>query len=100
MMNYFELVPLDFKNQMNVDENAVLIDVREEYEYEDENIGGINIPMGEVLSRVNDLKDSASIYLCCRSGKRSRAIALHLSKHVAPVKVYSLAGGIEAYKQL
>jgi len=96
-MNYIELEACEFKTQLENDTNSILIDVREEYEFEDINIGGINIPMGEVLAQINDIKENASIYLCCKSGNRSRAIAYHLAPQVSPSKVYSLIGGIPAY---
>ena len=99
-MNYVELEAIDFKNQLERDTQSLLVDVREEYEHEDDNIGGTNIPMGDVLSRINDLNTNATIYIYCKSGNRSKAIAYHLAQHVAPTKVYTLMGGIEAYKQL
>lgn len=98
-MNYVELAPSDFRQQLK-ETQTILVDVREDYEHEDENIGGINIPMGEILSNLNDLKDSTSICIYCKSGKRSKAIAYHLAQHIAPSKVYTLSGGIEAYKKL
>lgn len=99
-MNYVELEAAEFKQHLEAEDNRFLVDVREEYEFEETNIGGINIPMGEVLSRINDLKDNQSVYLCCRSGKRSKAIALHLSKHLEKCQIYSLKGGIVAYQDI
>ena len=34
-----------------------LIDVREEHEYEDDNLGGILIPLGEIPDRLDELED-------------------------------------------
>lgn len=98
-MNYFELEPVVFKEQLSKDQQSLLVDVREEYEFEDENIGGINIPMGDVLSRINDLKEQTSVYICCKSGNRSKAIAYHLSQHIPECTIYALKGGIVAYKE-
>ena len=99
-MNYKELEAVEFKQHLESEHKQLLVDVREEYEFEETNIGGINIPMGEVLSRINDLKDNQSVYLCCRSGKRSKAIALHLAKHLDQCQIYSLKGGIIAYQEI
>lgn len=99
-MNYIELEAVEFKQHLEKENTPFLVDVREAYEFEETNIGGINIPMGEVLSSINDLKDNQSVYLCCRSGKRSKAIALHLIKHLEHCQVYSMKGGITAYQAL
>jgi|TARA_B110000503_G_C7164831_1_gene421378 rhodanese-related sulfurtransferase len=99
-MKFVELEAKFFKAKVELNKKAFLLDVREEYEYEDSNIGGQNIPMGEVLSHLDELKDNTDIYLICKSGKRSRAVAYHLSKELDNCKVYSCNGGIEAYTQV
>ncbi|MFT6167270.1 MAG: rhodanese-related sulfurtransferase [Vicingaceae bacterium] len=99
-MKFVELEAKAFKAEVELNKKAFLLDVREEYEYEDSNIGGQNIPMGKVLSHLDELKDNNDIYLICKSGKRSRAVAYHLSKELDNCKIYSCNGGIEAYTQL
>lgn len=99
-MNFIELEAAEFKSKYLSDNSPYLIDVREDYEFEEDNIGGVNIPMGEVLSHINDIKDNSSIYLCCQTGKRSKAIAYHLAQHLVNCNIYSCNGGIVAYKQV
>ena len=96
-MKFIELEANTFKAYIKHDKSAFILDVREEYEFEDSNIGGANIPMGEVLSHIEELKEKANIYLICKSGKRSRAVAYHLSKKLKNCNIYSCLGGIEAY---
>jgi len=99
-MNFQELKPEDFKTELERSNNAILIDVREAYEFEDNNIGGTNIPMGEILSRVSEFDQSEPIMLCCKSGKRSKTVAYHLSSQLPTKTIISLEGGVEAYKTL
>ena len=99
-MKYIELEAIEFKNYLIEDKQGLLLDVREEYEFEDDNVGGINIPMGNVLAQLNDMKDNTSIYVLCKSGKRSKAVAYHISKQLENCQVFSCMGGIEAYKQI
>lgn len=99
-MNYIELQAVEFKPHFEQSSNAILIDVREEYEHEDQNIGGQNIPMGEVMSKINQLEKFSNIYIYCRSGKRSKAIAYSLSKSLSACTIYSCLGGIQAYNEL
>lgn len=98
-MNTINLAPEDFLNQLKNSSNYLLIDVREDYEYEDFNIGGLNIPMGDLLNRLDEIKSYQTLFLCCKSGKRSQAIAFHLEKKMDKKTIYSLAGGLEAYQK-
>lgn len=99
-MKYIELLATEFKPHFEQNSNAILIDVREEYEHEDLNIGGENIPMGEVLSKISQLEGFSNIYFYCKSGKRSKAIAYNLCKTLDHCTIYSCKGGIQAYNEL
>ncbi|MDB9964403.1 rhodanese-like domain-containing protein [Vicingaceae bacterium] len=96
-MKFLELEANAFKADIKHKKSAFILDVREEYEFEDVNIGGVNMPMGEVLAHIEELKEKGNIYLICKSGKRSRAVAYHLSKELDNCNVYSCIGGIDAY---
>lgn len=99
-MNFVELEAQAFKSNLESEKDFLLLDVREEYEFEDDNIGGINVPMGEVLSKVDEFKTHDKIYVICKSGKRSQAIGYHLSKKLNDSTIYSCCGGIQAYTEL
>ncbi|SRR5690554_815885 len=88
------------KEKINSNNPPLLIDVREEYEFEDGSITETNIPMGEILSQTQYLAQHNSIVLCCASGKRSKATAFHLSQKLDHCEVFTLIGGLEAYNQL
>lgn len=71
-----------------------LIDVREAYEFEDFNIGGINIPLAELAERLSELPaDKTKIVFCCQSGQRSKQAAF-LTGPLLPAQVFSLESGI------
>lgn len=74
-----------------------LIDIREIYEVENENLGGIHIPMDEVLSRTEELMRNIPVVLHCNSGKRSNAVVYALEKKFGFDNLYSLEGGISAW---
>ena len=99
-MKFVELDAVEFKTQINTISNVCLVDVREEYEFEELNYGGKNIPMGEVLSHLSELKHRECLYILCASGNRSKAIAYHLSKELNGCSIYSCIGGIQALKEL
>jgi len=56
-----------------------LIDVREDWEFEEFNIGGINIPLNTLLIRKNQIDVNKPIIFICEMGKRGR-IAMQLLK--------------------
>jgi rhodanese-related sulfurtransferase len=55
------------------DKETVIIDVRTYDEFEGGNVAGsINIPLGDIPSKLDQLKTMKTIVLCCASGNRSR----------------------------
>ena len=62
------------KQRIDAGEALNLVDVRETYEHEEFNIGGILLPVGDVRTgdteSIDHLKD-AEVIIYCRSGNRS-----------------------------
>ena len=49
-----------------------IIDVREPSEYAEGHVAGsINIPLGDVLKRVNEIPEDEQVVMYCRSGGRA-----------------------------
>ena len=70
-----------------------LLDVREEYEYQDGHIkGAVNLPLREILSQKDSLPKDKDIYVYCRSGHRS-ADAVNFLKSLGFEKVHNVEGG-------
>jgi phage shock protein E len=54
------------------DNNTTIVDVRTEDEFAEGNVNGsINIPLHEVVDRMEELKEMQPLVLCCLSGGRS-----------------------------
>jgi adenylyltransferase/sulfurtransferase len=83
------------KRETNND-NFLLLDVREPYEYQIAQIGGYLIPQNDVPNRLGELDKSREIVVHCRSGARSQKIA-ELLKQNGYEKVSNVAGGILAW---
>jgi len=87
----------DLKEKIDNKEDFQLIDVREDYEYEDFNLGGINIPLDQVFSSLDKISKDKPVIFCCSTGKKSAAI-LHTVKRKLNLKnVFSLQGGVSSY---
>lgn len=74
-----------------------LIDVREEHEFDEANLNGTLIPMGEVLDRAGEISKDKQVVVHCRSGKRSATVINALETQLGYTNLYNLKGGILAY---
>lgn len=78
------------------DPSTILIDVREQDEFEDVNLSGRLIPMSEIEERFAEIPKDAPVYIHCRSGKRSRT-AIEFLKSKGYSNCFNVAGGILAW---
>jgi rhodanese-related sulfurtransferase len=78
------------------DPNAVLIDVREQPEYDEGHLGGKLIPLTEFERRWQEVPKDVPAYIYCRSGRRSRT-ALEFLKKQGYEKGFNVTGGILAW---
>ena len=80
-------------------EKLNIIDVREEWEHEENNIGGLNIPMGLVPTRLDELESlkDQEVIVYCRTGNRSGKVKQFLQQQGFD-QVRNLLGGIEEYQ--
>ena len=78
-------------------EDVLIIDVRESYEFEDENIGGINIPLDTLLEKRHEIPSEKKVIFCCRTGKRSSAMAHTLERKFGLSNIYTLKDGLDSY---
>ena len=95
------IYPQELKQRIKNKERLFILDVREEWEYDEENIGAKNIPLCAIPQRIVELKSlqNAEIICHCRTGRRSHQAAKYLIKN-GFTNVRSLEGGMEAYVSL
>jgi molybdopterin/thiamine biosynthesis adenylyltransferase/rhodanese-related sulfurtransferase len=87
----------DLKRKLDAREDFVLLDVREQFEYDICSIPGSKlIPLGELPSRMSELDSADEIVLHCKMGGRS-ARALRLLQEAGFAKLTNVEGGIEAW---
>jgi len=91
-----QITPTEFEK---IRDQVVLVDVREPHEYEISQISGSKlIPLGELMTRVNELDSADQIVLQCRTGARSGQ-AQQLLWDAGFRKTYNMAGGINGYSR-
>ncbi|MGB0850879.1 MAG: rhodanese-like domain-containing protein [Bacteroidia bacterium] len=90
---------IELKAKLDNNEDFLLIDVREEWEYEDFNIGAKNIPLGNIQGTIDDLDDwmEKEVVVHCKSGMRSAAARDFMIREGFK-NVRNLEGGIMAWQ--
>ena len=86
---------IELKRRMDAGEALNVLDVRETFEFDEFNINGKLIPLGELPGRLDDIADwkHQEIIVHCRSGKRS-ATAQQFMLQNGFSNVRNLIGGI------
>ncbi len=96
-----DLTQQQWSDQLENDDEAVIIDVRTDAEFEAGYIPGalqINIFNGaEFLKRAKELNPEKNYYIYCRSGARSGQACMLLNS-VGVKNAYNLKGGIMEWK--
>lgn len=77
-------------------ENAVILDVREDDEWQAGHIDGVtHIPLAEVPQRLGDVPEADTVYVVCRSGGRSGRATGWLNDN--GINAVNIDGGMKAW---
>ena len=89
------------KERLESGEKFNFIDVREEWEYEEANIGATLIPLGDLPNRISEIEHlkNEEIIIHCKSGARSGRAKKFLNTQ-GFTNVRNMEGGITAYLEL
>ena len=99
-------VPLDLPVDIDVQtvseikdrDDVVLIDVREQWEYDEGHIPGVvHLPMNDVPNRLDEIPTDQTVVLTCRSGNRSNQMTNYLQEKGFD-NVHNMEGGIVAWQ--
>jgi adenylyltransferase/sulfurtransferase len=93
-MTETDITPSDLAARLAAGESIVLVDVRENHEW---NTGhhpsAVHIPLGQLGKRVDEIPRDAEVVMICRTGSRS-AYAQAMLKQAGFAKVKNLVGGM------
>jgi len=91
----------ELKTRINNGEKLNIIDVREVYEFEEKNINGILVPLGDLPGRLDDFDGikNEEIIVHCKMGGRSASAKAYMEKN-GYSNVRNLLGGIVSYSAL
>lgn len=95
-----ELITVEeVKKRLENGDDFCFIDVREVWEYEEDNIGAQNIPLAEIPNKLDELAElkEQEIIIHCKSGNRASQAQMYL-KQQGFQAVINMQGGIEAFR--
>ncbi|MEY3800403.1 MAG: hypothetical protein RLZZ548_283 [Bacteroidota bacterium] len=86
---------VELKKRLDAGETINLIDVREQHEYDEFNLGGDLIPLGTLPGKLEDLEvlKNEEVIVHCRSGARSGTAKMFLTQS-GFTNVRNLLGGV------
>lgn len=91
----------ELKERLDSGEDLNFYDVREDHEYEEDNLGATLMPLGSLPDELEGLKSKKDeeIIIHCRSGARSGNAQKYLEAHGFS-NARNVTGGILAYRRM
>ena len=95
MPTYTDITPTDLES-LRRQPNTAVVDVRDEWEFEEFNLGGLNVPLPDLRARKAELIPFDTLIVICTNGARSRVAAKDLLRQPEfdTKRIYHLHGGI------
>src|SRR5690348_16173611 len=92
-----EIEPVELKRRLDSGDAPRILDVREPEEIAIAQLAGaVEVPMGDVPSRLSELDPDAEWVIVCHHGIRSAQVAAYLA-HMGFEHVANLTGGIDRW---
>jgi rhodanese-related sulfurtransferase len=92
-----EIEPAALKQRLDRGDHLLILDVREPEEIAIAPFpGALEIPMGDIPSRLTELDPDSELVVVCHHGIRSAQVAIYLAR-AGFARVSNLTGGIDAW---
>lgn len=92
-------VDIDTVYDIQNDPNVFMLDVREQDEYDEKHIPGINlIPMSTIENRLDEIPTDQTVIVTCRTGNRSDQVTQFLRANGFD-NTHNMTGGIVEWEQ-
>lgn len=91
---YKDITADELKSLIETNENLLVVDVREQFEYDRAHLANSTlIPTSEFSNRVSEIPKEKTIAVVCETGARSSQVAQYLARS-GYGNVYNLSGGL------
>jgi rhodanese-related sulfurtransferase len=86
------------RNTLGQKRNIYLLDVREDFEHEDFDIGGKLIPLDEVMGKAAEIPTDVPVVVYCHRGIRSQIAIQRLEDKFGFTNLVNLQGGLDKWE--
>ncbi len=93
------ICPTQCRDLLAEKQDVVLLDIRENYEFDSCHIDATHIPMGEIEQIKNNISKDKQVILMCQSGRRAEALGNFLETELGYQHVFIMEGGITNWKE-
>ncbi|MFZ1528296.1 MAG: rhodanese-like domain-containing protein [Ferruginibacter sp.] len=88
------------KQKISSHEDILLIDVRETWEHEAFNIGGLLLPVTVIMENLHRVPKHKPVVIYCQKGIRSVIVIQRLEERFGYSNLINLTGGMDAWKKI
>ncbi|MDQ6813422.1 MAG: rhodanese-like domain-containing protein [Bacteroidota bacterium] len=89
----------ELKAKLARHDEIFLIDVREKFEHEEFNIGGMHVPLDEIMSNSENIPTDEQVVVYCHRGIRSQIAIQRLEERFGFNNLINLQGGLEKWEE-
>lgn len=94
-----QISPAELKLKIDSNQAIQIIDVREPFEHDVYNIGGLILPLDEIIDQKDLIKTDIPVVIYCKMGIRSQIAIQRLEEKYGFTNLLNLQGGIERWKK-
>ena len=94
-----EISAAEVKRLLGEGTKIQIIDVREPFEYEMGNIGGVNIPLSIIEKKAGQIEKETTVVMLCKSGQRSTQAIRQLQQHHGFNNLLNMKGGLMKWRE-
>jgi adenylyltransferase/sulfurtransferase len=95
-----EISAAELRTLLQQPDQIQLIDVREQAEFELQNLNGLLLPLSELEYNLDKIDSAKTIVVHCKSGSRSRKAIEILQRRFPETELYNLSGGLNVYLKI
>jgi len=95
-----DITVLELAELQNGPKPVVVLDVREQNEYEDAHVPGVlHIPISVLMDRLGEVPVGEPVYVICAVGGRSAQVVDYLDRSGSEIQAINVAGGTVAWQR-
>jgi adenylyltransferase/sulfurtransferase len=87
------------REKLQNDEDILLVDVREPWEHDAFNIGGLLIPMGDIFKNIAFIPRDKPVIFYCEKGIRSALVIQRLQQKFNYTNLINLSAGMAGWRK-